>query len=274
MSDDVASETHDIPMPDFRVDDPSSRQGIVLRGVTKNFQNRNVLDDLDFTIERGETVVIIGRSGEGKSVLLKHVVRLLEPDVGDVWVDGDEITAMGKNELFELRKRFGMLFQGAALFDSLTICENVGLGLLEHGMGTPEEIRARACECLAMVGLTQVEDKLPSELSGGMKKRAGLARAIAMRPDYILYDEPTTGLDPITSDAINDLILKLQAELNVTSIVVTHDMASAFKIADRIAMLSEGRIIYAGTVDHVRRTGHPVVRQFIEGSAQGPLSVF
>ncbi len=274
MSDAVTTDGRDLPLPDFRVDDPSSREGIVLQGVTKSFQGRKVLDDLHFTIDRGETVVVIGRSGEGKSVMLKHIVRLLEPDAGSVWIDGEEITGMPKDRLFEVRKRFGMLFQGAALFDSMTICENVALGLVEHSGMTPDEIRGRACDCLAMVGLQHAENKLPSELSGGMKKRAGLARAIAMRPDYILYDEPTTGLDPITSDAINDLILKLQDELGVTSIVVTHDMASAFKVADRMAMLSEGRIIYAGTVDHVRRTGHPVIRQFIEGSAQGPLSVF
>jgi len=265
---------HDTPLPDFGVDDPASREGIVLQGLTKTFQDRRVLDGLDFTIERGETVVVIGRSGEGKSVLLKHIVRLLEPETGQVWIDGEEITSMRKRKLFEVRRRFGMLFQGAALFDSLTICENVGLGLQEHGGHDAEEIRARACECLAQVGLSRVEDKLPSQLSGGMKKRAGLARAIAMKPDYILYDEPTTGLDPITSDAINDLILQLQSELRVTSVVVTHDMASAFKVADRIAMISTGKIIYAAGIDETRDTDHPMVRQFIDGSAQGPLEVF
>jgi phospholipid/cholesterol/gamma-HCH transport system ATP-binding protein len=263
-----------LPMPDFSVADPSATEGVVLQGVTKSFQGRKILDDLDFTIRRGETVVIIGRSGEGKSVMLKHIVRLLEPEAGRVWIDGEDITDMNNKRLFEVRQRFGMLFQGAALFDSMTICENVGLGLKEHAGISDEEVRERACRCLAQVGLDQVENKLPSQLSGGMKKRAGLARAIAMSPDYILYDEPTTGLDPITSDAINDLILKLQAELNVTSIVVTHDMASAFKIADRVAMLSGGRIIFAENADEVRNTDHPVVRQFIEGSAQGPLSVF
>jgi phospholipid/cholesterol/gamma-HCH transport system ATP-binding protein len=261
-------------VPDFHVDDPSTRDGIVLQGIVKSFQGRRVLDDLDFTIERGETVVIIGRSGEGKSVLLKHIVRLLEPEAGSVWVDGQNLTLMTRPELFETRKRFGMLFQGAALFDSMTICQNVGLGLAEHSDLPAEAVHARACECLAQVGLAKVEDKLPSELSGGMKKRAGLARAIAMKPDYILYDEPTTGLDPITADAINDLILQLQAELGVTSIVVTHDMASAFKVADRIAMLGGGRILFADAVEAVRGTDHPMVRQFIEGSAQGPLSVF
>lgn len=267
-------EANDIPVPDFSVADPASADGIVLHGVSKAFGPKTILDGLDFQIHRGETVVVLGRSGEGKSVMLKHIVRLLEPDAGSVWVDGEEITGFSRRRLFDVRKRFGMLFQGAALFDSMTICENVALGLMEHSEEPASAIRDRANECLAMVGLADAGDKLPSELSGGMKKRAGLARAIAMSPDYILYDEPTTGLDPITSDAINDLILKLQAELNVTSVVVTHDMASAFKVADRIAMLSSGRMIYAGTVEEVRSTDHPVVSQFIRGSAQGPLSVF
>ncbi len=262
------------PMPDFSVADPSATSGIVMQSVCKTFQNKKILDELDFVINRGETVVIVGRSGEGKSVLLKHIVKLLTPDSGKVWIDGQEMTAMGHGELYELRKQFGMLFQGAALFDSMTICENVGLGLLEHFNITDTEINDRACECLAMVGLSGVENKLPSELSGGMKKRAGLARAIAMKPEYILYDEPTTGLDPITADAINDLILKLQNELNVTSIVVTHDMESAFKIGDRIAMLSGGKIIHSEEISTIRETSHPAVRQFINGSASGPLSVF
>jgi phospholipid/cholesterol/gamma-HCH transport system ATP-binding protein len=262
------------PPPDFRLADPAAHEGIALQGLSKSFNDNVVLAKLDFTIQRGETVVVIGRSGEGKSVLLKHIVRLLEPDRGHVWVDGEEVNALNKSKLFELRKRFGMLFQGAALFDSMTICENVGLGLQEHSDMSDAKIRDRACECLRMVGLKDVEDMLPSALSGGMKKRAGLARAIVMEPDYILYDEPTTGLDPITADAINDLIVKLQRELQVTSIAVTHDMASAFKIADRIAMLHDGRIIFAGTVEAVRHTDHPAVRQFIEGNAQGPLGAF
>jgi phospholipid/cholesterol/gamma-HCH transport system ATP-binding protein len=184
------------------------------------------------------------------------------------------VTALPRTELMELRKKFGMLFQGAALFDSFTICENVGFMLQEHSGWSRHRIRERACECLALVGLEGAEDKLPSELSGGMKKRAGLARAIVMQPQYILYDEPTTGLDPITADAINDLIIKLQEELNVTSIVVTHDMQSAFKVGDRIAMLRRGRIVYVGPVDSVKQTDHPMVSQFIAGSAQGPLGAF
>lgn len=262
------------PLPDLKTADPAAFPGIVIEGVSKSFGPKVVLDRTDLLINKGETLVIIGRSGEGKSVLLKHIVRLLEPDEGRVWLEGTEVTGIGRRRLMELRKRFGFLFQGAALFDSMTICKNVGLMLEEHTDWPEEKLRARACQCLAMVGLENAEDKLPSELSGGMKKCAGLARAIVMEPAYILYDEPTTGLDPITGDAINDLIIKLQKTLGVTSIVVTHDMASAFKIADRIAMLNRGRIVFTGTVDEVKSTSHPMVRQFIEGHAEGPLGAF
>jgi phospholipid/cholesterol/gamma-HCH transport system ATP-binding protein len=262
------------PLPNQRVADPAAYAGIAIVGVSKRFGPKIVLDQADLLIEKGETLVIIGRSGQGKSVLLKNMVRLLEPDEGEIWIEGEEVTKLRQVALMELRKKFGFLFQGAALFDSMTVCKNVGLMLEEHTNWSAGEVRARACECLAMVGLDNVEEKLPSALSGGMKKRAGLARAIVMQPEYILYDEPTTGLDPITSDAINDLIIKLQKELGVTSIVVTHDMPSAFKIADRIAMLSDGKIVFTGTVDEVRGTDHPMVRQFIEGSAQGPLGAF
>ncbi|MEN8006404.1 MAG: ABC transporter ATP-binding protein [Candidatus Krumholzibacteriota bacterium] len=262
------------PAPEQRAADPASFAGIVIEGVSKSFGPKQVLDETDLLIHKGETLVVIGRSGEGKSVLLKHIVRLLEPDAGKIWIEGEEISAMEASHLMEVRKKFGFLFQGAALFDSMDICKNVGLMLEEHSGWTMDKIRARACECLAQVGLVGSDDKLPSELSGGMKKRAGLARAIVMEPEYILYDEPTTGLDPITGDAINDLIIKLQKELGVTSIVVTHDMASAFKVADRMAMLSGGKIVFTGTVDEVRNTDHPMVRQFIEGNSQGPLGAF
>lgn len=270
----MSHDYHIPPPPDQRVDDPASFRGIAIEGVEKSFGPKNVLSGTDLLIHKGETIVIIGRSGEGKSVLLKHIVRLLEPDRGKIWVEGTEISDLDDRPLMAMRRKFGFLFQGAALFDSMTICENVGLMLQEHSGWPESKIRARACECLAMVGLEGAEDKAPSELSGGMKKRAGLARAIVMEPEYILYDEPTTGLDPITSDAINDLIIKLQKQLGVTSIVVTHDMPSAFKIADRIAMLSRGRIVFSGTVDEVRTTDHPMVRQFIEGNSQGPLGSF
>jgi phospholipid/cholesterol/gamma-HCH transport system ATP-binding protein len=225
-------------------------------------------------IHKGETLVVIGRSGEGKSVLLKHIVRLLDPDAGRIWIEGEEISEMGTPHLMELRKNFGFLFQGAALFDSMNVCKNVGLMLEEHTNWSLDRVQERARECLSQVGLVDSDEKLPSELSGGMKKRAGLARAIVMEPEYILYDEPTTGLDPITGDAINDLIIKLQKELGVTSVVVTHDMASAFKVADRMAMLRRGKIVFTGTVDETRNTDHPMVRQFIEGNSRGPLGAF
>ena len=262
------------PPPDQKVADPTAFSGIVIEGVSKSFGPKQVLTETDLLINKGETLVVIGRSGEGKSVLLKHIVRLLEPDAGRIWVEGEEISEMEMSELMEMRKKFGFLFQGAALFDSMNVCKNVGLMLEEHSGWSMDKIKDRACECLALVGLTDSDDKLPSELSGGMKKRAALARAIVMEPEYILYDEPTTGLDPITGDAINDLIIKLQKELGVTSIVVTHDMASAFKVADRMAMLSRGKIVFTGTVDEVRNTDHPMVRQFIEGNSQGPLGAF
>ncbi len=265
----------DIPaLPGQRVADPAAFQGVVVEGVSKSFGAKVVLNGTDLLIPKGETLVIIGRSGEGKSVLLKHIVRLLEPDSGRIWVEGQEISRLGIRHLMRLRRRFGFLFQGAALFDSMDVCHNVGLMLKEHTDWTDERMRERACECLSLVGLDGAADKLPSELSGGMKKRAGLARAIVMEPEYILYDEPTTGLDPITGDAINELIIKLRQELGVTSIVVTHDMPSAFKIADRMAMLSSGKIVFTGTVDEVRQTDHPMVRQFIEGNSQGPLGAF
>jgi len=262
------------PVPDLRHPDPAGYDGIVVEDVSKAFGDKVVLDHCHLTIAKGETLVVIGRSGQGKSVLLKHIVRLLEPDGGRIWVEGQDVTHLARRPLMELRKKFGMLFQGAALFDSMTICENIGLILREHTDWSDERIRARACECLELVGLVGTEDKLPSALSGGMKKRAGLARAIVMEPEYILYDEPTTGLDPITADAINDLIIKLQRELNVTSIVVTHDMPSAFKVGDHMAMLNDGQIVFHGSVREVRETDHTAVRQFIEGRAEGPLGVF
>ena len=269
------NQKYDIPpYPDQSVANPASFSGIVIQDVEKSFDEKVVLDGTDLLIKKGETLVIIGRSGEGKSVLLKTIVRLLEPDAGNIWVEGQEVACLGRRNLMAMRKKFGFLFQGAALFDSMTICKNVGFSLSEHSGLSADRVYKRACECLAMVGLDNAENKLPSELSGGMKKRAGLARAIAMEPEYILYDEPTTGLDPITSDAINDLIIKLQKELGVTSIVVTHDMPSAFKIADRIAMLNKGKIVFSGTVAEVKSTTHPMVRQFINGTATGPLGVF
>jgi len=240
--------------------------------VCKNFQDKRVLDNLNLSVNQGETTVIIGRSGCGKSVLLKHIVGLLKPDSGQVFVDGTDIARMGYKELIKLRMKIGMLFQGAALFDSLSIGENVSFGLREHTNTLKKDVGKRVKECLAMVGLKNVEELKPAELSGGMRKRVGLARALCMQPEIILYDEPTTGVDPIMGDAINDLIKELHDQLKTTSIAVTHDMKSAYKIADRIAMLYNGKIIMHGTPDEIKNSDNPVVRQFITGAAKGPIT--
>ena len=245
---------------------------IEVRNVTKSFGGRKVLDRLDLTIEKGETLVIIGRSGCGKSVLLKHLMGLMLPDEGDVILGGTKLSALSGNQMQQLRMRFGMLFQFGALFDSMTVGDNVGFALIEHTTLAQKAIQERVAESLEMVGLKGIQDLKPSELSGGMKKRVALARAICLRPEIVLYDEPTTGLDPIMADAINDLILHLQNKLKITSVAVTHDMVSATKIATRIAMLYEGRIIQIGTPDEIRSSGNAVVRQFISGSATGPIT--
>ncbi|MFZ5875997.1 MAG: ABC transporter ATP-binding protein [Nitrospirota bacterium] len=239
----------------------------------KSFGSKVVLAGLTLTIERGETMVVIGGSGTGKSVLLKHVIGLMKPDQGRVVVDGQEVGSLDETQLTDLRKKFGMLFQGAALFDSLSVWENVGFSLTQHSKRRPREIKEIAREKLALVGLKGVEDLMPAELSGGMKKRVGLARAIAHDPQIMLYDEPTTGLDPIMADVINELIIRLKHQLKMTSIAITHDMTSAYKIADRIAMLYQGRIQEVGTPDEVRASRNPIVRQFITGSAEGPIAV-
>jgi phospholipid/cholesterol/gamma-HCH transport system ATP-binding protein len=241
--------------------------------VHKRFGSGVVLDGINLRIDKGETVVVIGRSGCGKSVLLKHIIGLMKPDSGSILVDGVDIVGLKNDELYAFRRRFGMLFQGAALFDSLSVWENVGLGLLEHTKMSGQEVRRRASEKLELVGLKDVEDARPAELSGGMKKRVGLARAIAMDPQVVLYDEPTTGLDPIMADVINQLIRTLQATLKITSIAVTHDMKSAYKIGDRLAMLYGGRIVFHGTPEEIMRTQDEAIRQFIEGRAEGPISV-
>ncbi|MEW6684971.1 MAG: ABC transporter ATP-binding protein [Candidatus Edwardsbacteria bacterium] len=240
---------------------------IEIQNLYKKFHRQKVLQGVNLTIERGETLVIIGRSGCGKSVLLKHLIGLLKPDHGSILVDGVDVAEVNKSELFELRRRFGMLFQGSALFDSMTVGENVGLGLQEHTDLSLTKISEMVKEKLALVGLIGVENMRPAELSGGMKKRVGLARAIAMEPEYILYDEPTTGLDPIMADQINNLIIELRKKLGITSIAVTHDMVSAYKIADRIAMLHEGKVIYIGTPEEIQKADNPLVQQFIRGEA-------
>ncbi len=240
--------------------------------VVKSFNSHVVLNELTLNIRKGETLVIIGRSGCGKSVFLKHVIGIMKPDKGEVVVDGLNVAGLSSKQLNRLRMRFGMLFQNSALFDSLTVGENVGFALSEHTDLDSKAIAMRVSESLELVGLKGIENLKPSELSGGMKKRVSLARSICMRPEILLYDEPTTGLDPIMADAINDLIIELHDKLKVTSVAVTHDMTSAYKIATRIAMMYQGRIIQTGTADEIRNSQDPVVRQFIMGSAHGPIT--
>lgn len=244
---------------------------IRISGLKKKLGSKQVLNGVDLEIPQGRTLVVMGRSGSGKSVLLKHIMGLMVPDAGSIEVDGTEVVGLSENPLNEVRKRFGFLFQGAALFDSMTVGENIGLMLREHTRMKDDEIAARVAERLSWVGLKGIEDMKPASLSGGMRKRVGLARAIAMDPDYILYDEPTTGLDPVMSDVINRLIRSLQERLGVTSIVVTHDMNSAFHVGDMLSMLHEGRIVYSGTPDEARTTSDALIRQFIEGTSEGPI---
>jgi phospholipid/cholesterol/gamma-HCH transport system ATP-binding protein len=238
----------------------------------KAFGGNQVLRGVNLTVEKGESMTVIGGSGSGKSVLIKHIIGLLFPDKGRVIIDGQVLNNLDDQALNEMRKKFGMLFQGAALFDSLTVWENVGFALKQHTKLSDRDIRKITTEKLAHVGLKDVEDKMPSELSGGMKKRVGLARAIAMDAAIILYDEPTTGLDPITADSINDLIVDLRKKLGVTSVAITHDMHSAYKISDRIAMLYKGEILEVGTPDQIKNSPNPIVQQFITGSAVGPIT--
>jgi phospholipid/cholesterol/gamma-HCH transport system ATP-binding protein len=237
----------------------------------KSFGPNRVLRGVDLEIARGETMVVIGQSGSGKSVLLKHLMGILKPDKGEIWVDGLEITKLRDDEILAITRKFGMLFQAAALFDSMTVGANVAFGLERHTDHSPDKIRRIVTESLERVGLKGIENIMPYELSGGMKKRVGLARAIAYKPEIILYDEPSTGLDPIRADSINDLIIQTKRDLSATSVVITHDMVSSYKVADRIAMLYEGRIIETGTPADIQASENPVVRQFIHGRAHGPI---
>jgi len=237
---------------------------IEFQDLHKAFDGRPVLDGFTLRVQDGETTVIIGYSGTGKSVALKHVVGLLQPDAGDVIVDGRAVSTLDRAALTALRREIGFVFQFAALFDSMSVFHNVALGLRRRDL-SDDEIAARVREALALVDLTGAEERYPAELSGGMRKRVGIARAIALRPRYILYDEPTTGLDPVTSAVIDQLMVRTREHLRVTGIVVTHDMRSAYTVGDRIAMLYEGRIRQVGTVAQIQETEDPVVRQFIEG---------
>ncbi|ACF12785.1 ABC transporter-related protein [Chloroherpeton thalassium ATCC 35110] len=246
---------------------------IEVQNLKKQFRQKEVLRGVSLEIKTGETMVIIGRSGCGKSVLLKHMVGLLVPDEGRVLVDGEDISQMSKAALYRVREKFGMLFQSAALFDSMTVGENVGIALKENAQLPNKEIEKIVAEKLAMVELPGTEHLKPSELSGGMRKRVGLARALATNPQYIFYDEPTTGLDPIMSDSIDSLILNLAKSLQVTSIVVTHDMQSVDKVADRVAMMHEGRIYFLGTRQELRHSRDVIVRNFVERNAYQDVEI-
>jgi phospholipid/cholesterol/gamma-HCH transport system ATP-binding protein len=239
---------------------------IEVKGLKKSFGDHAVLEGVSFRVETGESVAIIGRSGGGKSVLLKQVIGLLCPDEGEVLIDGENICGLNERELLRVRRKFGMLFQGAALFDSMTVAENVGFPLRREGR--PEtEIKRKVTEALEMVELPGIEDKKPSELSGGMRKRVGLARAIIYEPQIVLYDEPTTGLDPVVSDSIDQLIMQVRDRLKVTTVVVTHDMRTARRIGQRILMLHNKKIYVAGTPDEIFSSTDPVVHRFINGIA-------
>ena len=251
----------------------ASTPKILMRDVKKSFGNKKVLDGINLTVAAGESLVIIGGSGTGKSVTLKCVLGVITPDSGSIQIDGQEITHLKSNDRDNIMKKFGMLFQGAALFDSLKVWQNVAFGLIQGRGMAQEEARDIAIKKLSQVGLNaSVGDLFPAELSGGMQKRVGLARAIATNPDIIFFDEPTTGLDPIMADVINDLIVDCVKDLGATAMSITHDMASARKIADHVAMIHEGRIIWYGKVSDLDHSDNPYVEQFIHGRAEGPIT--
>jgi len=245
---------------------------ISLRDLHKSFGSKAVLRGIDLDVSRGESVVIVGGSGTGKSVTLKHIIGLMHPDSGHVFVDGHDLCCLGVYELNRLRRRFGMSFQEGALFDSMNVFENIAFPLRRHTKMTESEIRDRVHECLELVHLDGVDQKRTSELSGGMRRRVGFARAISLSPEILLFDEPTTGLDPVISDVVADLIVEMDHTLNTTTVTITHDMKVAFKIADRVAMIHEGRIIANGTPDEFCASDDPGVQQFIAGRAKGPLT--
>jgi len=240
---------------------------IEVRNLQKSFGAQKVLNDVSFRIETGESVAIIGRSGGGKSVLLKHIIGLLQPDAGEVFIDGENIGPLNERQLLRVRRKFGMVFQGAALFDSMTVAENVAFGLRRHENLTEAEIARRVAGALEMVDLSGTENKNPAELSGGMRKRAGLARAIIYEPQIVLYDEPTTGLDPIVSDSIDKLMMRVRDTLQVTTVVVTHDMRTARRVGQRVLMLHDKKIYATGAPQAFFESPDPIVRQFVDGIA-------
>lgn len=243
---------------------------IRIENLHKSFGEKKVLRGINLTVEQGEILCVIGKSGTGKSVILKHLIGLIEPDSGAIIVDGVDMVTSSREKRDEIVSKYGILFQGAALFDSMNIFDNVAFGLRRRGV-SEDQVQVTVIESLAQVGLSDCESKRPSELSGGMQKRAGLARAIAVRPDIMLYDEPTTGVDPITAGVVDRLILKMKLTYGITSVVVTHDMNSAYRIADRIAMVFEGEVIFTGTASEIRESDNPYVKQFIEGTVNGPI---
>lgn len=246
---------------------------ISIKNLHKSLGNKQVLKGVNLEVKKGETLTIMGQSGCGKSVLLKHIIAIFTPDKGRVEIDGQNVGDADDYRLSEIRKRIGMLFQNSALFDSMTVWENVGFMLKEHRQLGEQEIREIVSEKLAMVGMADIEEKFPSELSGGMQKRVALARAISMEPDIVLYDEPTTGLDPIMAEVINELIITLARKLSITSVVVTHDIKSAYEVSDRIAFLFDGKIECLGEKEEIKHTTDPKLRQFLDGSTDGPIKL-
>jgi len=245
---------------------------ISLRDIHKSFGERHVLRGISLDVRRGETVVIVGGSGTGKSVMLKHIIGLLKPDSGHVICAGSDLCCLSVFEMNRVRRRFGMSFQEGALFDSMTVFENIAFPLRRHTSLSESEIRDRVHECLEMVHLDNVDDRRPSQLSGGMRRRVGFARAISLEPEFLLFDEPTTGLDPVISDVVADIIIEMDELLHATTVTITHDMKIAFKIADRIAMIHQGVIIEVGSPDEFGASDNPIVQQFIAGRAKGPLT--
>lgn len=262
MAEPTSSTTPPTPAADTTV---SSQAFIELKGVYKRFGKQEVLRGINLTLQHGETLCIIGPSGEGKTVMMKHIIGLIKPDKGEVYVDGVHVNRLKEREMAPIRKKVSMLFQGAALFDNLTVEQNVAFPLLEHGVRDRKEIDRRVLEALQAVDLDEHRNKFPTALSGGMRKRTGIARAIIDHSECILYDEPNSGLDPIGSDVIDQMILRMQRRFNITSIIVTHDMRSVFKIANRVAMLYRGEIRFLGTPEELRNSDDKIVQDFING---------
>src|SRR5437899_7255144 len=259
------------PKPSIKPPLVSSRSSpmIAVRVLTKKIGQQEILRGIDLEVSTGETLAIIGRSGGGKSVLLKHLVGLMQPDMGEIWIQGQNIIGMSERQLGEIRKKVGILFQGGALFDSMTVEDNIAFPLREAGENDPKVLRAKVAEMLDVMEMEGQEDKMPESLRGGMKKRVGLARSIIRRPSCVLYDEPTSGLDPVVADSINRLIRRLQQRFGMTSVVVTHDMKSAFDVADRIAYLHEGRVYFHGTATELQQSTDPLIQDFLLGRSDG-----